>query len=387
MENISALIVSDNAEATIERAIYSALPQVAKVLVVDNASVDATVARVQAVQRKLEQEKSPQTGKLQLFCLPGKVNEGEARQYCLQQCATPWAAWLRYCDEFLPQRIATLAPFLKQGYAWVFDNIELCELNSTKKLGRTIYPDFVRDKDGISYQFARNYIRGEGIPLVNVQEALKIGYRSLQNVSNYDHFLRAIIASGKIKIHHSVTYRKYLDRETDKREKQAQREESKAVLKSIGLAALDQHLQATSLTEAQKFEIKLFYLSNTDDWQGIRKLLLNKPRCNTPYFSWLVYFMESVADYMLGDIELSLQHIHAALAVQRRPESLNNLAVCEARAGHEYKNLLEEALAKSPGYLDALFNREVRELERKRITPVPLRGLDIPEFIGASLNW
>lgn len=371
-KKISVLIVADNASATIERAIKSALPQVDEVVVLDNASTDLTAERIESLRES----------RVRLLKQDSRLSEGAAKVACLQACTTPYAAWLRHTDEFLPNRIATLLPWLEQGYDWVFDNIELYDIYGSGKLGRTVHPDFVKDKDGINYQFARNYIKGEGVPLVRVEEALKVGYRSLQNVANYDHFLRAIIHSGNIRIHHSVTYRKYIDKLAAALEKEQQKEESKIVLKQIGFEALRTHLERTSLTEAQKFEIKLFYLSNTDDWQGIRKLIASKPKCNTPYFNWLLYFMEGVADYMLGDIQQSLQHTTAAVAVQRRPESLNNLAVCAALLGDEYQSLLDEALSKSPGYLDALYNREQKAT---RITPVPLRGFDMPEFIASAV--
>ncbi len=137
MTNVSVIIPAYNAEATIERAVISALAQTERdleILVIDDASSDATAAIVARLARR----------DARVILLRCALNGGPAvaRNRGIDQSRGEWIALLDADDEFLPHRLATLRWFgEQQGADLVADNLLLCPVNSKGPSGRMLPSD------------------------------------------------------------------------------------------------------------------------------------------------------------------------------------------------------------------------------------------------------
>lgn len=100
--NVVAVIAAYNAEATIARAIRSALaePEVAQVIVVDDCSTDAT--------RTVALACDDGSGRLTVERLPANAGPSAARNHAIAMSHTPFVAVLDSDDFFLPGRFASL---------------------------------------------------------------------------------------------------------------------------------------------------------------------------------------------------------------------------------------------------------------------------------------
>jgi succinoglycan biosynthesis protein ExoU len=100
--SVSIIIAAYNAEATIVRAIRSALaqPEVANVFVVDDASSDRTVSIVQSLQGD--------DSRIQIIMLSANQGPSIARNRALDLCTDEWVGILDADDFFLTGRIARL---------------------------------------------------------------------------------------------------------------------------------------------------------------------------------------------------------------------------------------------------------------------------------------
>lgn len=95
---VTAVIPAYRAEATIERAVRSALaqdPAPGEVIVVDDASDDATGERAAALGARVVRHDS-------------NAGEGAARNTGLREARTDWVAFLDSDDEWLPDHLAAL---------------------------------------------------------------------------------------------------------------------------------------------------------------------------------------------------------------------------------------------------------------------------------------
>lgn len=366
---VSALIPTYNAAATVVRAIESALPQVDQIIVFDDGSTDDTVAVVKAL-------KNP---KIRIYGL--KQNKGVwfAREQCLLLCETPWAAWLDADDEFLPGRIEELGRVLQEGnYGWVYDNMEFYDGETAQRVGQTQYPEKLNEGDYIYFQFARNYIRGACQALVDVKAAREISYNALINDSDYDHMLRAILHSGKrVFFHGSMTYRYYITAGSISSYKERQRHATQWILNNIGFDALKQRLDQSTLDEDDRLSISLYFLANIHAWETLLELLEAEAEFGGDN-DWLYHFMWGVAATKIEDLETAKNQFEAAIAIANKPECLNNLAVIYARLGQSYEHLLKAALKHFPNYGDARSN--LQAAKPQAITIVPLR-------VEAELPW
>lgn len=99
---VDVVIAAWNCADTIERAIRSALaePEVSKVVVVDDASSDASLARAACVARENE--------RVTVCALPSNRGPSAARNAALAVSSAPWVTVLDGDDFFLPGRIGKL---------------------------------------------------------------------------------------------------------------------------------------------------------------------------------------------------------------------------------------------------------------------------------------
>jgi succinoglycan biosynthesis protein ExoU len=99
---VCVVIAAYNAEATIARAVLSALtqPEVAEVIIVDDASTDATA--------RLSTGADDGTGRLKVLVQSKNGGPSAARNRAIKESISPWIAILDADDFFLPGRIKEL---------------------------------------------------------------------------------------------------------------------------------------------------------------------------------------------------------------------------------------------------------------------------------------
>jgi succinoglycan biosynthesis protein ExoU len=117
MRSVSLIIAAYNAESTIGRAIASALAEAetGAVIVVDDASNDATVANARAADDG--------TGRLQILRQPANAGPAAARNRALAIIDLPWVGILDADDYFLPGRLAVLLAAASDDTVMVADDM------------------------------------------------------------------------------------------------------------------------------------------------------------------------------------------------------------------------------------------------------------------------
>lgn len=108
-QNVTVIIAAYNAAATIARAVRSALaePEVAEIVVIDDASTDDTAARALAVDDK--------TGRLRILVQAKNFGPSAARNRAILESVSPWIAILDADDFFLPGRMKGLLAFAEEN--------------------------------------------------------------------------------------------------------------------------------------------------------------------------------------------------------------------------------------------------------------------------------
>ena len=107
--NVTIIIAAYNAEATIARAIGSALaePEVAEVIVIDDFSVDQTVSAASAA--------NDGSGRLRVLRQPSNQGPSAARNRAIAESLSDWIGILDADDFFVPGRVACLLRFSEQA--------------------------------------------------------------------------------------------------------------------------------------------------------------------------------------------------------------------------------------------------------------------------------
>lgn len=109
--SVAVLIAARNARTTIARAVTSALsePEVTRVVVVDDASVDTTSAVARAADDG--------SGRLDVLSLSENVGPAAARNRALDVCRSDWVSVLDADDFFLPGRTERLLALARESEA------------------------------------------------------------------------------------------------------------------------------------------------------------------------------------------------------------------------------------------------------------------------------
>lgn len=360
MNNVSALIPAYNAEKTIARALASCYRQVDEIIVVNDGSTDHTSTVVKQFRH----------ANIRLINHAKNKGIGSARQTCLEHCTTQYAAWLDSDDCFLPNRITDLLPWLQKGYDIVYDNMELFCGTTGEFLRNSEIDEALKTHSGLDRQFARNQLRGIGVPLANVARIRELGYGDLRHAEDYDFLLRALLSGFRIKLTGSTSYRQYIYPHSVSNSTVNQYQHQHQILSSIGYQRLEKHLESSALPCSDIWRIKLYFLANIGDWKQLAKIAKEQYSTKSPCEHWLALFMEGVA---LAQSQLffdASKKFIAALNIEATPECFNNLAVCCFHLSHDYQEHLRYALSLKPDYLDAENNLNNYP---QHITRVPLR--------------
>lgn len=362
LDNVTALICAYNASNTIKRAILSVMDQVVEVVIVNDGSSDDTVDVIEALNAT----------KINLIKSHPNKGIGASRQRALEACQTEYAIWVDADDECLPNRVATLLPYLEQGAGWVYDSVELYDGQTGKFNKNLIIPDFLLETDGLLHQIARNYIPSIGFPMINVKQALAIGFdTSFRHGEDYDHFLRALTSGGKISLSPAITHRMYDLPFSLSRQLTAQNEYVELGMKKHKVDDLANILNGSCLDAKDQLSILLLRLLKIKDAEGLEKIISTIDLSSGDYeFDWLVHFSSGIFNYLQGRFLLAKKAFQNALSINKTADICNNLGVLNEHLGVSGKGYYEEALELFPGYQDAERNFCGAEM---RITYVPLR--------------
>jgi succinoglycan biosynthesis protein ExoU len=128
--SVAVLIAARNARTTIARAVTSALaePEVARVVVVDDASTDTTSTIARAADDG--------SGRLTILAQDENTGPAAARNRALDACRTEWVSVLDADDFFLPGRTERLLEYAKAWDAdFVADDLLQVDERSEEVLG------------------------------------------------------------------------------------------------------------------------------------------------------------------------------------------------------------------------------------------------------------
>ena len=211
MSQVCVIIAAYGAEDTIRRAVSSALaqPEVSEVIVVDDASTDATATRAAAADDG--------TGRLQVVKLSANGGPAAARNHALDLSKAPFVAVLDADDFFLPGRFAPL--LATTGFDLAADNIVFVTADRVARL-RPVelpsFPDDIRTIDAAAFaagNLARPGVqRGEmGFlkPLMSRAFLDRHGLRydpALWLGEDYDLYMRMLLAGARFGVTRRVGY-------------------------------------------------------------------------------------------------------------------------------------------------------------------------------------
>ncbi|MES2144159.1 MAG: glycosyltransferase [Pseudomonadota bacterium] len=209
--SVCVIIAAYRAEATIGRAVASALsqPEVSEVVVVDDASPDATGQRAKAADDG--------TGRLRVLRMPQNSGPAAARNHALDVSSAPLVAVLDADDFLLPGRFAVL---LAMGaFDLAADNIVFVNAASVADLQRADLPSFPPGIEVIdAAAFAAGNLARPGVqrgelgflkPLMSRDFLDRHALRydpGLWLGEDYDLYMRMLLAGGRFGVTRKVGY-------------------------------------------------------------------------------------------------------------------------------------------------------------------------------------
>lgn len=366
------LMVVFNGEATIARALDSALLQGCPVLVVNDGSTDQTQAILETYAPRV-----------QAIHLPENKGIGNARKVAVESATTPYGLWLDADDEFVPGRVANAVKCLEAGAQLYADGAELYSGAKGAYLRQTPMPGFML-RDGASCRlFERNYLPGSAWLGIDIAFAKKIGYsEELRRVEDYDFLLRALAAGGQLCCSDFIGYKQYdypcsLSRNID-----AQLVGCADVLRGHSYGAVYSLYKAAGYSEIMCAWGQLLMATYRKDWGRALECLkgigggddILETDGPFPYAEcWRKAFHEGTLRLILGEDAAGLKALEDALVYREAPELWNNTGVALRRLGREAEaaDAFQKALGLRKDYFDGLSNLEGLG---ERITAVPLRA-------------
>jgi succinoglycan biosynthesis protein ExoU len=208
---IAVIIAAHRAEDTIGRAVASALqqPEVTEVIVIDDASDDATAGRARACDDG--------TGRLQVIRCDVNTGPAAARHLALSRSVAPFVAVLDADDFFLPGRFGPLAAM--RNHDLLADNIAFVAPERAAALTAADLPDFpaaIAEIDAAAFaagNLARRGVqRGElGFlkPVMSRAFLDRHGLRydpGLRLGEDYDLYMRMLLAGARFGVTRQVGY-------------------------------------------------------------------------------------------------------------------------------------------------------------------------------------
>ncbi|PIE42993.1 MAG: hypothetical protein CSA50_07695 [Gammaproteobacteria bacterium] len=364
--DVTCLMVACNAEAYLTRAINSALSQVDRLILVDDGSTDKS------------SDIAEKTGGSQVQIIRFENNRGigAARQAAVNACKTDIACWLDADDIWCSQRISKLLPFIRAGADYVFDESELFSDIANKKVKDLLFPDFIKQKDGLLYLFGRNYLPTIGVPMARLAALKEINYNpGLRQAEDNGHLLKALSRNKSIRLSEGVSYREYERPDSVSRDLEKQNFYLSQSYTFIDQSGVEQRIVESGLSRTEQFVVLNLFFVRVKNWQAILRTCASWSlgEGNTDcQVAWMQRFFSGVAEYHLGNVTIASRFFESGIAIAELPELYNNLGVCQARLGKDGRPLFQRALALKTGYIDAERNMTKNG---QHLTNLPLRQL------------
>ena len=146
--DMTICMVARNAQNTIKASILSALANnVAQILIVFDDSTDETIQIVQECH----------IPNCTIKIIPAGISLGYLRQYAISQIQTKYGMWLD-SDDILPDNAAEtyLKIFAEKDCDLIYPNFTIYDIVNNKKSPFKI-ADFIKQQDGIYYEFERHW--------------------------------------------------------------------------------------------------------------------------------------------------------------------------------------------------------------------------------------
>lgn len=360
MNDASVLIAARNAAATIERAVRSACSQSDEVILVDDWSTDATLARAREAGGRRLRVVRPVT----------HVGLGDTRQNALDALRTDIGVWLDADDELMPGRIDRVRAAIATGSDLVADDIDVYDGASGAFRCRAEVPAFVRATP--VRLFERSYLPAPGLIGFRAAALRRVGYdRALHGCEDVDVILRALRDRARLASIAGVGCRVFAYSDSVSRDRANQRAMYKRVLQkhdyeavrqAYGAVACDPLIASWALVSIamfrQDFERADAWLDEiaARDLVSSRVLEPEGP-CPRPE-AWRMLFHRGTIRLLLGDHSTAIRLLQAAEHVCPTPEAANNLGVALAVDGRLARahTQFELALERHPGFVDARTN-------------------------------
>lgn len=376
---LTILIPARNAADTIERAIRSCIAEKVDFLLIDDHSIDDTVARAKQIAgHKLHVLKTPEPGGVPI-----------ARQVGLDAVNTRYAAWLDADDEWLSGRADRLLTALQNGFDVVTDSIDLYDGQSEIFLRRLEVPSFLRQVHVPVRLFERNYLPGDTQVAFRTEVFRNAGGYNSQLIGpeSYDILLRAIARGAKFFHLQESGYRMYAYPDSISR--------NLARIRSATAIALKKHsyknvynqcrcsgyshrislwVLVSMATFREEYSTALEYLEHASPAIAKPDIVLEPDGPLPLPEGWRRAFFRGTLLLLLhGDSQAATNEMRRAETIYPTAEGANNLGVAQRRLGRifEAMELFATALNRFPNYLDAKLNMSADG--KYYITTHPLR--------------
>lgn len=379
-DEITILIAARNAATTIGRAINSVTVQGTNpIIVIDDFSTDGTASVAKNYGGK----------QLTVIRPPRHESLGLTRQSGLEAVSTRYTILLDADDALLPGRIRRMQEALDRTGFEIFADALVLNDGITGKFIRNIpIPEFLTTSPIPARLFERNYLPGVGQLGFATALAQQVGYDpTLHGSEDIDLALRMMLAGGRFYFERQVGYQMYaypgsVSRDIDNTRSMYRKSLKKFSYQSIQSFLLehttDERITLWGLVSMamfrEEYKQALLFLSQLEKTLPATPEMVLEPDGPQPYpENWRLAFHQGTALLLLGDDLEATIKLERARSFRVSPETLNNLAVAYSRRAlfDNCDQLLDQALALFPGYLDANLNRVCAH--PRRITTHPLR--------------
>jgi glycosyltransferase involved in cell wall biosynthesis len=381
ISDATIVIVARNAEATVARAVRSAIEQGGyPVLLVDDGSTDATV----------KQAKLASGGNLIVQRIKQHRTLGYARQLALESVCSDYTVLLDSDDELLPGRVERLtAAMCAENTQFAADGIELCDGASGRMLRQIPVPMFLRSQRVLARLFERNYLPGVGQVAFRTEFARRVGYDpEMHGPEDMDLVLRAVMAGAEFSLLGTCGYRMYAYPQSVSRQLENQRRMTRRFLLKHSYPDVESLYRRTGYSTRitrwglvsmavfrEDYNRALAWLQDLE-YESFPADEVLEPEGPCPFpEGWRLNFQHGTIDLFLGNSSHARELLRLAERRRVTAEGANNLGVAEYRCGEHAlaKELFALAQERFPGYSDARLN--LGTMPPCHITTHPLRGL------------
>jgi len=369
---ITTVICAYNAEATIERAVRSALlAGNCPILLVDDHSTDSTVERAQMAAG----------GRLKVVKPREKIGIGNARQTAVETLETPFGLWLDADDEMLPGRSERMFRTLMDTNSDLAYDAGLLITENEQEIPLPM-PAFLRQGDGYLRLLERNWLPGLWGGF-RTEFAKQIEYdRTFMNSEDYDFLLRSLFAGARVQLETECGYRYYhSDTSLSRNLSQAVNYTGAAVAKFTP-ADYEARLSRSGLPEGEQlYTLAAAHLMSGRYGEAIRVAASDghSPALIAPYdqsSDRLLAYVAGTAHLKKGSPETALSAFESFQA--ETSEQYNNKGVALKLTGDlaGAAKSFEQALALKAGYIDAIRNlKGLSDPAQNHITLLPMRPI------------